>query len=254
MPDRGPAFTVKIAETEDELRAAQRLRYDVFVRELGGGGEMIDHEAGLERDRFDPYFDHMLAIDDGSGQVIGVYRLLRGDRAQAMGQFYSEDEYDLSVLKQSGRKLLELGRSCVHPDYRGGTAMYHLWNGLAGYVAEHGIEVLFGVASFHGTDVQALAQPLSMLHHNHLAPPDLRVRTQPQHYVDMNLMAPEDLDRRKAMLEVPALIKAYLRLGGFVGEGAYIDHAFNTTDICLILDTARMNERQRRIYGGAQAG
>ncbi|MEX0366853.1 MAG: GNAT family N-acetyltransferase [Ruegeria sp.] len=254
MPDRGPAFTVKIAETEDELRAAQRLRYDVFVRELGGGGEMVDHEAGLERDRFDPCFDHMLAIDDGSGQVIGAYRLLRGDRAQAMGQFYSEDEYDLSVLKQSGRKLLELGRSCVHPDYRGGTAMYHLWNGLAGYVAEHGIEVLFGVASFHGTDVQALAQPLSMLHHNHLAPPDLRVRTQPQHYVDMNLMEPEDLDRRKAMLEVPALIKAYLRLGGFVGEGAYIDHAFNTTDVCLILDTARMNERQRRIYGGAQAG
>ncbi len=251
MPDEGPSFTVKLANTEVELRAAQRLRYDVFVQELGGCGEMVDHEAGLEKDRFDPYFDHMLAIDDSSGEVIGVYRLLPGERAAELGQFYSEDEYDLTVLKQSGRKLLELGRSCVHPDYRGGTAMYHLWNGLAEYVTERDIEILFGVASFHGTDVSKLAQPLSMLHHNHLAPLDLRVRAQPDVFESMDLLAPDALDRRAAMVQVPSLIKAYLRLGGFVGEGAFIDHAFNTTDVCLILDTARMNERQRRIYGGA---
>ncbi|KUJ81821.1 GNAT family N-acetyltransferase [Ruegeria profundi] len=252
MPDAGSSFTIRLAETKAELRAAQRLRYDVFVRELGGGGEMVDHEAGLEQDKFDPYFDHMLAIDNLTGEVIGVYRLLSGDCAAKLGQFYSEDEYDLSVLKQSGRKLLELGRSCLHPDYRGGTAMYHLWNGLAAYVNERKIEVLFGVASFHGTDVQKLAQPLSMLHHNHLAPPELRVRAQPGQFESMDLVAPQDLDRRAAMVQVPALIKAYLRLGGFVGEGAFIDQAFNTTDICLILDTARMNSRQRRIYGGVQ--
>ncbi|WP_171125061.1 MULTISPECIES: GNAT family N-acetyltransferase [unclassified Ruegeria] len=251
MPDAGPSFTVKLAETEAELRAAQRLRYDVFVRELGGGGEMVDHEAGLERDRFDPYFDHMLAIDDQTGETVGVYRLLPGERAAELGQFYSEDEYDLTVLKDSGRRLLELGRSCLHPNYRGSTAMYHLWNGLARYVSERQIEVLFGVASFHGTDVQALAQPLSMLHHNHLAPPDLRVRAQPDVFQSMNIVDADALDRRAAMVQVPALIKAYLRLGGFVGEGAFIDHTFNTTDVCLILDTARMNERQRRIYSGA---
>ncbi len=251
MSGTGPSFTVKLAETEAELRAAQRLRYDVFVRELGGGGEMVDHDAGLEQDRFDPYFDHMLAIDDQTGETVGVYRLLPGERAADLGQFYSEDEYDVSVLKDSGRKLLELGRSCLHPDYRGGTAMYHLWNGLAAYVNARQIEVLFGVASFHGTDVQALEQPLSMLHHNHLAPPDLRVRAQPDVFQPMDLVDVDALDRRAAMVQVPALIKAYLRLGGFVGEGAFIDHAFNTTDVCLILDTARMNERQRRIYTGA---
>ncbi|WP_170390089.1 GNAT family N-acetyltransferase [Ruegeria arenilitoris] len=251
MPDTGPSFTVKLAETDEELRAAQRLRYDVFVRELGGGGEMVDHAEGLERDQFDPYFDHMLAHDDVTGEVVGVYRLLPGDRVAEVGRFYSEDEYDLTVLKNSGRKLLELGRSCLHPDYRGGTAMYHLWNGLAKYVSEREIEVLFGVASFHGTDVKHLAQPMSMLHHNHLAPPELRVRAQPDVYQNMNLVPKDALDRRSAMLQVPALIKAYLRLGGFVGEGAFIDHAFNTTDVCLILDTTRMNERQRRIYGGA---
>lgn len=250
MPDSGPAFTVKIAETEDELRAAQALRYDVFVQELGGGGDMVDHEAGLERDRFDPFFDHMIVRDSTAGRVVGVYRLLRDDQARAAGQFYSEDEYDLTVLKSSGRKLLELGRSCLHPDYRGGMAMFHLWSALADYVTAHGIEILFGVASFHGTDVNALALPLSMLHQNHLAPPELRVRARAESFQPMDLIAPEALDRRRAMVETPALIKAYLRLGGFVGEGAFVDRAFNTTDVCLVLDTARMNDRQRRLYTG----
>lgn len=258
MPDTGsltgPDFNVKIADAPAELRAAQALRYDVFVRELGGGGDMVDHQAGLEQDRFDRFFDHMIITDTSTGQVVGVYRLLRDDQAQVAGQFYSEDEYDLSVLKASGRKLLELGRSCLHRDYRGGTAMFHLWNGLADYVARHKIEILFGVASFHGTDAQALAEPLSMLHHKHLAPPDLRVRALTRHFQPMDLIAPGDLDRRKAMLQVPSLIKAYLRLGGFVGDGAYIDREFNTIDVCLVLDTARLNARQSRIYAGGQGG
>ncbi|MBT8154438.1 GNAT family N-acetyltransferase [Epibacterium ulvae] len=241
-------FTVKIAETAEELRAAQALRYEVFVRELGGDGELVDHVAGLERDRFDPYFDHMIASDTSTGRVVGVYRLLRSEQATKVGQFYSDDEYDLSVLQSSGRKVLELGRSCLHPDYRGGMAMYHLWKGLSQYVLTHEIEILFGTASFHGTDIAALAAPLSMLHHNHLAPQDLRVRAKT--YQSMDLIPLEDLDRRAAMVQIPALIKAYLRLGGFVGQGAYVDDAFNTTDVCLILDTARMNERQRKIYTG----
>ncbi len=254
MPATGPAFSVRIAQNEADLRAAQALRYEVFVRELGAGGALVDHEAGLERDRFDPFFDHMIVCDDETGRVVGVYRLLRDDMAARAGQFYSEDEYDLGVLRRSGRRLLELGRSCLHPDYRGGMAMFHLWQGLAEYVERHEIEILFGVASFHGTDPAALAQPLSMLHHNHLAPPELRVRAREPHFQRMDLVAPDALDRRRAMLETPALIKAYLRLGGCVGEGAFIDRSFNTTDVCLVLDTAKMNARQRRIYAGARAG
>ncbi len=249
-PETGPEFSVKLVENEEELRAAQALRYDVFVRELGGGGDMVDHQGGLERDRFDPYFDHMIVSDLSRDAVVGVYRLMRAEQAAEAGQFYSEDEYDLSVLRQSGRRLLELGRSCLHPDYRGGMAMFHLWNGLAEYVERHSIEVLFGVASFHGTDAQALAAPLSMLHHNHLAPPELRVRARPEHFQPMDLIAPDQLNRPQAMRDVPALIKAYLRLGGSVGEGAWIDHAFNTIDVCLLLDTARLNARQRRLYSG----
>jgi putative hemolysin len=244
-------FELRLAADADDLRAAQRLRYSVFVEELGGDGPLVDHGERLERDAYDPHCDHLLLIDPSrpvDDRVVGVYRLLPGDRAAAAGGFYTEAEYDLEVLKRSGRRLLELGRSCLHPEYRGGTAMYHLWNGLAGYVADHGIEVLFGVASFHGTDVQAIAGPLSLLHHRHLAPPELRVRARDGHYQPMNLVPEDALDRRAAMVATPALIKAYLRLGGFVGDGAFVDHAFNTIDVCLIMDTARMNDRQSGIY------
>ncbi len=253
MAATGPTFTVSIAETPEDQKAAQALRYEVFVRELGGDGPLVDHVQGLERDAFDPFFDHMIVRDDTTRAVVGVYRLLRDDQAAAAGQFYSEDEYDLSPLKASGRKLLELGRSCLHRDYRGGAAMFHLWTGLANYVREHGIEILFGVASFHGTDPDTLAEPLSLLHHKHLAPEDLRVRALPAHFQRMDLIPANALDRKAAMVAMPALIKAYLRLGGTVGEGAFIDRAFNTTDVCLVMDTAQMNDRQKRLYTGSRA-
>jgi len=253
MTSEPPRLFTKLAQTGDDVRAAQRLRYEVFVRELGSDGEGVDHDLQLETDRFDPYFDHLLLIDrdapsNVSSGVVGVYRLLRQDQADKIGQFYSEDEYDLTRLKASGRKLLELGRSCLLPDYRGGAGMYLMWNALAEYVEQHEVEVLFGVASFHGTDLEALAEPLSLLHHRHLAPEDLRVRTVETYFQPMNLVNKEELNAKSAILVVPALIKAYLRLGGYVGDGAFVDHAFNTTDVCLILDTARMNARHKSIY------
>lgn len=245
-------FTLRLARDARDLRAAQRLRYKVFVEELGASGPMVDHDGRLERDAFDPVFDHLLLIDqrrdaDKLEDVVGAYRLLPSDRLGPDQQFYSEGEFDLQPLRQSGRKLLELGRSCVHPDHRGGTAMFHLWNALADYVLEREIEILFGAASFRGTDIAALTQSLAYLHHHHLAPEGLRVQArgggQP-----MDLLPASALDRKAAMAATPALIKAYLRLGGFVGEGAWIDHAFNTTDVCLVMDTGRMSERHRGFY------
>jgi putative hemolysin len=246
-------FQARLARDMADLRAAQRLRYEVFVVELGGDGPGVDHAARIETDEFDPVNDHLLLIDtrrDAStfDHVVGVYRLLTSDRAAEFGRFYCDSEYDLAPLRQSGRKLLELGRSCVHRDYRGGTAMYLLWNALADYVLDHGIEVLFGVASFHGTDSGALAVPLSWLHYHHLAPEALRVRARPEHFQRMDQVAPEALDRREAMQLMPALIKAYLRLGGYVGEGAWIDRPFNTTDVMLLMDTARMSAKHKGYY------
>jgi L-ornithine Nalpha-acyltransferase len=243
-------YVVRLATTPEDLTAAQALRYRVFVQELGGDGPLVDHEAGLERDAFDPYFDHLVLVDRridpaSLGHVIGAYRILPCDRRAAAGRFYSETEFDLSPLLASGRKLLELGRSCVHADHRGGTAMFHLWNGLAEYVLDRGIEVLFGAASFHGTEIAPLAQPLSWLNHHHLAPLAMRVRALPPGRQEMDLIPADQLDRRAAMAATPALIKAYLRLGGFVGDGAWIDRAFNTTDVCLVMDTGQMSARHR---------
>ena len=247
------AFTLRLARDDADMRAAQRLRYEVFVEELGGSGPMVDHAARLERDAFDPYFDHLILVDPSidpatERHVGGVYRLMTSQRAAEAGRFYSETEYDLSRLKASGRRLLELGRSCVRASLRGGTAMFHLWNGLADYVLEREIEVLFGVASFHGTDTEALKMPLAYLHHHHLAPETLRARAIGPDVQRMDLVPKDQIDRVAAMAATPALIKSYLRLGGFVGEGAYLDHAFNTTDVCLMMDTAKMSAKHRAFY------
>ena len=247
---------IRLAHSEHDLRGAQRLRYAVFVEELGATGDLIDHEARLERDEFDAHVDHLILVDpkvdpESHDHVVGLYRLMTSDAAARLGRYYSEGEYDLSPLTSSGRKLLELGRSCLKAHHRGGTGMYLLWNALARYVEENDIEVMFGVASFHGTDPKALAQPLGYLHHRHLAPEDLRVRSRIS--LAMDQLAEGQIDRVKAIGQVPALIKAYLRLGGYVGEGAYVDHAFNTTDVCLVLDRARMSDRQKSIYSGSES-
>lgn len=246
-------YCLRLASTVEDITAAQRLRYEVFVVELGGDGPLVDHAARLERDAFDPYFDHLVLIDRSLdpatlAHVVGAYRVLPGDRRALAGQFYSESEFDLTPLLTSGRRLLELGRSCVHADHRGGAAMFHLWNGLAEYVLENEIEILFGAASFHGTDVETLAEPLSWLHHHHLAPPGMRVTARQPHRQDMDMIPPDRLDRKVAMAATPALIKAYLRLGGFVGDGAWVDRDFNTTDVCLVMDTSQMSVRHRDFY------
>jgi putative hemolysin len=255
--DHDLQFDLSLARDAEDLRAAQRLRYDVFVRELGADGALVDHGAGLEADRFDAFADHLLLRDlsrPEDDRVVGVYRLMRSEQARAAGQFYTEDEYDLGPLRATGRRLLELGRSCVHRDYRGGTAMLELWNGLARYIGTHGIEVMFGVASFHGTDPARIAGPLSLLHHRHLAPPDIRPRARAPGAHPMDLIPEAEIDRPAATRALPALIKAYLRLGGCVGGGAFIDRDFNCIDVCLVMDVERMSARHSAIYARGTTG
>ena len=248
MQTKDRRFEVRLASGAADIRAAQRLRYEVFVEELGADGPSVDHADRIETDDFDRYCEHLLLIDRNAAapRVAGVYRMMTDTHAAQAGRFYSESEFDLTPLREDGRSLLELGRSCVHRDYRGGTSMYYLWNALAAYVLNNGIEILFGVASFHGTDPHAIAQPLSYLDAHHLAPEDLRVRSRV--HQPMDLVPPAQVDRLQAMRDTPALIKAYLRLGGFVGDGAYVDHDFNTIDVCLVMDTVRMSARSRDIY------
>ena len=243
-----PPFALRPAASKAEIEAAQALRYQVFVEELGGtGGDLTDPDRRLEADRFDAHSEHLLLLDMlRNGAVVGTTRVMSLKGADQAGRFASEAEFDLSPLRRTGRTLLEVGRTCLHPDYRGGAAMHRLWQGLAMLVEERGIELLFGLASFPGTDPATLAQPLSCLYHDHLAPGALRPRSLAPVAVD--LMAPDGIDRRAAMLAMPALVKAYLRLGGKVGEGAFVDRAFRCIDLCIVLDTATLSARARAIY------
>ena len=246
-----PDFRLRLGTGEADRWAAQRLRYDVFVEELGGTGPGVDHAARLEADRFDAHATHLLLEDHGApdGPVIAATtRLMTSDQAALAGGFYSDGEYDLAPLVASGRTLTELGRTCLDARYRGGDAMFHLWHGLARHLIETETEVLFGVASFHGNDPQAVAEPLSLLHHRHLAPVHLRPVARASGAARMNLVAPGDLDRKAALLATPALIKAYLRLGAMTGEGAFVDRDFNTVDVGLVVDLSQLSERQKAIY------
>lgn len=246
-------YRVKLAETEEERLGAQRLRYRVFVEEMGAAVTPDQRAARREWDAFDPFFDHLILtseepVADPLDRVVGVYRLMRREAAQAGIGFYGAAEYDLSLIETSPRESLELGRSCVAAGHRGGPGMHLLWSGLAEYVLERDIEILFGTASFPGTDPAPLAEALSFLHHRHLAPPDLRVRARAGHLLAMDRLPPESVDPVRALAAIPPLIKAYLRLGGTVGEGAFVDLAFNTIDVCLVMDTARMKEQARAFY------
>lgn len=235
-------FETRLAGDEADIRAAQRLRYEVFVEEMGADASAADHAERLERDRFDPYFDHLLLLHNT--RVVGVYRLMRSDMAAKGIGFYSANEFDLRKLEN--HRALELGRSCVAKDYRGGAGMHMLWDALGDYVTRHKLEILFGVASFPGVALAPLKQALTFLHHKYLAPEDLRVRSLA--YTSLDQMSWEGVDQRMALKQIPPLIRAYLRLGGFVGDGAYIDHSFNTVDVCLIMDTARMVRRYKDFY------
>jgi len=251
MKRNGADFSIKVAQTATEMQAAQRLRYRVFVEELGGTADP-DHAAdGLECDAFDAHVDHLILQDRSlpkTDNVIGVYRLLRGDIAKQGIGFYSASEFQLDKITNSDRKSLELGRSCVDARYRGGVAMHLLWNGLAEYVATHNIEILFGVASFHGTNPDDIAQALSFLHHNYLAPDDLCVTAHGADAIAIDLLPLDEVNKAKASAQLPTLIKSYLRLGGTIGQGAFVDHAFNTIDVCLVMDTARMSEKHKAFY------
>lgn len=253
-----PRFRTIVAKDEEIREAAQRLRYDVFVKELGADGPLVDHTRQLERDRFDAFADHLVLLDENRPpheQVVGTYRVMTRKMADAAGQFYCEDEYDLTPLRDSGMGLMELGRSCLHCDYRGGAGVLHLWSALADYATLHQIDILFGVASFHGRDSDALAAPLSLLYQRHLAPAPVRVTAKGPTAFSMDVQKADEIDRVAAVRQIPALIKAYLRLGGTVGDGAFVDHAFNTTDICLILQSDAIGGLQKAILGkGAARG
>ena len=240
---------VRLTAQPKDVAAAQALRYRVFYEEMAAAPSRKMAAKRRDFDEFDARCDHLLVLDHNlppKRSVVGTYRLLRHEVAAQHGGFYSAAEFDLSPLlggRVTSGQLLEVGRSCVAAEYRNTATIQLLWRGIASYLQMHNITLLFGCASFPGTDPSAHAEPLSFLHHERLAPPEMRVRALPHLCSPMDLVEADAVSPRQALKVMPPLIKAYLRLGAFVGEGAVIDRQFGTTDVFLILPMERVAER-----------
>ncbi|HXT79731.1 MAG TPA: GNAT family N-acyltransferase [Acetobacteraceae bacterium] len=243
---------VRIAATAAEIDAVQSLRYRVFYGEMGASPNSGAEQSLRDSDAFDAVADHLLVVDHAIGPgaegVVGTYRLIRRDAAEKLGRFYSADEYDIRMIEMFQGHILELGRSCVDAAYRNRAAMQLLWRGIAAYVFHYRIDLMFGCASLPGTDPDALAAELTYLYYNHLAPPAVRPRALPHRYTEMRRLDPDSLDRRVTVTRLPPLIKGYLRLGGFVGDGAVIDPQFNTTDVAVVVKTDLVTDKYYRHY------
>ena len=258
---RAANLEVRLAETADEVDAAQALRYRVFYEEMGAKPDEEARSSRRDRDRFDTYCDHLLVVDRGRGtgrqSIVGTYRLLRRSVAEPQGGFYTATEFDIAPLLAVPGELLELGRSCVEAAYRTRPTMQLLWRGIGEYCFRHDIKLMFGCASLPGTDTRELTPALAYLHHYHLAPPSLRPRALPERYVAMDLLTLDEIDTEAAVAQIakratisalPPLIKGYLRLGALIGEGAVVDHQFGTTDVCIIVVTDRITDKYFNHY------
>jgi len=243
---------VRLATEPAEIDAIQALRYRVFYGEMGARADAATAAALRDRDDFDAVADHLLVVDHDRGEgpesVVGTYRLIRRPAAARLGRFYSESEYDVSRLVAFPGQVLELGRSCVAADYRTRGTLQLLWGGIAAYVFKHRIDLMFGCASLPGTDLDAIADQLTYLVANHLAPEPLRARALPDRYVEMRRRDPASIDAKAALIALPPLVKGYLRLGGFVGDGAVLDDQFNTTDVCVVVKTDLVTDKYYKHY------
>lgn len=256
----GP-LEARLATDRAEVRAAQELRYRVFFEEQGAVAGPTVRRSRRDVDRFDGLADHLVVIDQSRSTarrpaVVGCYRLLRESVARCGGGFYSETEFDLRPLlarpREAGRgELLELGRSCVDAAYRSGAVMQLLWRAIAIYRDTHGCSLLLGCASLPGTDVAAVAHQIRYLHEHHLAPLALRPVALAARRVAHEPFAAEGFEPRAAFRALPPLVKGYLRLGAMIGEGAVLDEAFNSIDVCIVLPAERIGARYLRHFAAA---
>lgn len=243
----------RLANTPAEIDAAQRLRHNVFHEEWGASASDQQRASQRDADAHDARMDHLIVIDHArapcDGQVVGTYRLRRrAANESASDDGYTSSEFDVSRLVATGERTLELGRSCVLREYRSRSVLNLLWGAIAAYVADHGIGMMFGCASLRGTDPMKLREQLAYLHHFHLAPRSIRPHAIGPGRTRMDLLDKAWIDPRRAIANLEPLIKGYLRLGASVGDGACIDHVFNSVDVCIVLPTAQLTRRYVNHY------
>ena len=254
---------VRLARSIADIKKAQRLRFEVFYKEMAAVADARTRMKKRDEDEYDVICDHLLVIDKATDRVakrpwprrpkvVGTYRILLQELAETNQGFYTQGEYDIAPLiakKRATHRFMELGRSCVLKPYRNRRTVELLWQGLWTYIREHGANVMIGCASFPGTDPKAHALALSFLYHHSLAPEEWRASAHPEQKVDMNMMPKEEVNAKEALKLMPPLIKGYLRLGAYVGDGAVVDKQFGTTDVLIIMPVEAIDSRYFSHFG-----
>jgi L-ornithine Nalpha-acyltransferase len=246
---------VRLANTLNEVKRAQRVRWKVFYKEMNAVASPLTKIFRLDVDNYDALCDHILVLDHDKKKilpfgkkrpkVVGTYRLLRQEKIKEAKAFYSANEFDISPLIDNHKDLrfLELGRSCVLKDYRNKRTIELLWAGIFEYVQRNDVDVMVGCASFPETDIEIIKEQLSFIYHYARAEGEWAVSALPDKRIDMNLVNKEDLKEKNILAQMPPLIKAYMRLGARFGDSAVIDKQFGTTDVFVILPKNQMSEK-----------
>ena len=246
------SLIVRLARDCDEISAAQKLRYQVFHH---GDNAPPAKEKNRDCDMFDALCDHMLVVDESRKKdpVVGTYRLLLSQPTTEAEGFYSASEYDiakmLALAEKQGMRIMELGRSCVHPQYRSKMTLHLLWRGIAAYILKNDIDLMFGCASFPGIDPDAYKMSLSLLARRFAITQPWQIRAHPLRYIEMDQLGQEEqLDEKAAFDALPPLVKGYLRLGAKIGKGAVADYALNVMDVFILGMTENIPKRYYQHY------
>ena len=242
-------FTVKIAETDFEIKKAQHLRYKIFFKNKKAKNKPINNLFKRDFDFYDKVSDHIIIIDNNINNyenVVGTYRLLRGNFAKIYKGFYTEQEFDISNLKKhfSNSNMLELGRSCVHTDYRSGIILKLLWQGISNYINDYKIKILFGCASFHGTDPKKFKNEFNLLRKNFCLNDNFNVKSLQKNPIHFQTLQ----DEKMVFKNLPPLIKGYLRAGGMMSKDYFIDKELNTIDFCVVVFTDQIVDRYKNKF------
>ncbi len=249
-------YEFRLARSKEDRKLVRELRYKVFIEEDGAIPTEEQKALGEEYDPYDEYCDYILILhnkpDAEKPIIAGTYRIINREQAEKMNGFYTETEYDIKKIKKHSGNIAELSRACVHPDYRGGIVIKLLWMALAKYVIKNKISLLFGVASFIGTNPGKYAMGISYLYYKRLAPLRLRAIVNSEEMTRMNLLPKEYIDENLALEQMGPVLKGYLRLGGVFGKGVYVDKPFNTCDVFVLIETRKVNKTYQKFFTGKE--
>lgn len=229
-------FIIRVTTLPKEILQAQRLRYNVYYKE-----NMRFNEDEIDRDAFDAVCEHLVVEEVSTQRIVGTYRLISREAADACGQFYSQSEFNLKKLLDSGARILEVGRACVDASYRTQGVIRLLWQGLLQYTTQHKIKYLFGCASFSGSDPLVYQHGFSYLHYARTAPAHICPEVLATGAALVHMLPPEDVNVTKAWSEIPSLLRGYLQVGGWVGQGIFQDDDLLCLDMCVIVNMERLN-------------